>query len=137
MTDNYSYPGNHNPNKGRITGGSVETRSPAISTPTDYGNYMPTQDTPTESSTLRRDSKPFSPPNALLSSEQLYAVVEPNTALKAEPTYTANSKYAIPKGTVVKVSKYNENYYLAEVDGRNGYICTCQVKKTFAQLTDQ
>jgi hypothetical protein len=64
-------------------------------------------------------------------SDQLYAETEPNAALKVEPNYMANSRYAIPKGATVRIAKYDEYYHRAEVNGRSGYVCTCQVKRTF------
>ena len=144
ITDNYSYPGNYNPNKGRITGGSVNTHSSTTSTPKGRSQYSPnTSNSPStstydDSNASHRDSRTISSFissfNAVTSLEQLYALVEPNAALKVEPMYTANSRYAIPRGASVKIKKYNEDYYIAEVDGRNGYVCTCQVKKVYSKL---
>jgi hypothetical protein len=140
IKDNYSYPGNYNPNTGRITGGSVNTHSSTTPTPKERSQYSPsTSNSPSistydDSNASHRDSKIISSFNTVTSLEQLYALVEPNAALKAEPMYTANSRYAIPRGASVKVKKYNEDYYIAEVDSRNGYVCTCQVKKVYSKL---
>lgn len=133
VTDNYSYPGNYNPNTKRITGGSTKTYNLAIPTPTEYGSYTTSQNTHHESSALKDNNATFLTTDIATPVVQLYAVVQENTALKSEPSYTANSKYAIPKGSIVKVSKHNDNYYSAEVDGRIGYVCTCQIKKTFTK----
>lgn len=129
ITDNYSYPGNYNPNTGRITGGSIESKSTVVSTPNAYSNYTPSNNAYHETKPIEQDK-----PSVILNNRansaltQFYVEAQTNASLKVEPTYTADSKYAIPKGSLVKVSKYNEYYYLAEINGQSGYLCTCQVK---------
>lgn len=138
VTDNYSYPGNYNPNTGRITGGSVRVAKPAVpTTRKNYSSYAPSLSVDqTELSVDVDANTPVSvnPVYIAKQSSQLYAETEPNAALKAEPSYLAVSRYAIPKGSLVKVTKYDEYYYLVEVDGRSGYVCSCQIKKTFTKL---
>lgn len=137
-TDNYSYPGNYNPNTGRTTGGSVRVGDTSNPATTHYDNYDTTPNTYVEDrSTLETEQEPIAAPiNSITASSQLYAEVEPNAALKVEASYQAHSMYAIPRGTLVKVARYNEYYYTAEVNGRSGYVCTCQVKKTFEVSKD-
>ena len=140
ITDNYNYPGNYNPNTGRITGGSSPTHNATNFTPSTTGtsynapiiNTNPSRSADSFGSSL---TNPRSPITSSRPESQMvmYAVVESNAALKAQPNYMADSKYAIPKGSIVRVKQYNESYYLAEVDGRNGYVCTCQVKRTYSE----
>jgi|GEM_PF-1767188 len=134
VTDNYSYPGNYNPNTGSITGGSTRTSTTSTDytnayTPSQKTNYTPApasqQYTPTSSQSIETVTP------TTFASDQLYAETEPNAALKVEPNYMANSRYAIPTGATVRITKYDEYYYRADVDGRSGYVCTCQVKRTF------
>ncbi|GAB3553509.1 hypothetical protein [Spirosoma fluminis] len=124
VTDNYSYPGNYNPNTGRTTGGSVYN-NPPVSTPIQYNEYSTNIDTYSNTgSVTEKDRKSTASTSSQTGTNlsKLYAEVEPNAALRVAPNYMANSKYAIPKGTIVKVIKYNEYYYQAEVIGHIGYL---------------
>ncbi|MFD2570165.1 hypothetical protein ACFSUS_05935 [Spirosoma soli] len=134
ITDNYSYPGNYNPNTGRITGGSVRTRSSVTSAPTPDSDDSPVTTTYSEPSPVAKDKATWATTSTTASSQQLYAQAEPNAALKAAPSYMANSSYAIPKGAVVKVTKHDEYYYRAEANGYSGYLCKCQVRRTYTNL---
>lgn len=138
VTDNYSYPGNYNPNEKRTTGGSTRKRSPAVQSITEHKSYEAVPEPIVEPELPEENSEVCSAADETTSgvttgAAQLYAQAEPNAALKIKPNYAANSTYAIPKGAIVKIIKYNENYYLAEVNGRSGYVCTCQVTKTFSK----
>ncbi|MBN8825487.1 MULTISPECIES: hypothetical protein [unclassified Spirosoma] len=131
VTDNYSYPGNYNPNTGKITGGSVYNSRSELPEPSPRPSYSATTTTYSEPVPIKPVASSNSISNSTLPSKYLYAEVEPNAALRKDPSYLANSTYAIPKGSLVKIVKYDENYYQAEVNGHTGYVCTCQVKKTF------
>lgn len=144
ITDNYSYPGNYNPNTGRVSGGSGAVQSSTYSTPVPVEHKVsaPYYSLPVPSKNLGRESDSYqtsdsaSPSDPIVkpvSQATMYALVEENAALKTQPKYMAVSKYAIPKNSAVRVTQYNEDYYLAEVDGRSGYVCTCQVVKTFTR----
>lgn len=136
ITDNYSYPGNFNPNIGRITGDATTTSGATISTSSGYNISTYSSTTSTTPSSAKVDYTDVPSVNSVTTntlSSQLYAFTEPNAALKKEPSYMSISSYAIPSGAVVKVSNYNENYYLAEVGGYSGYLCICHVKKIFTR----
>lgn len=121
-TDNYSYPGNYNPNTGRITGSPSSasyTTAPIVPARPGY-------------STSGSTKEPI--PARPVDDGQLYAETEANAALRDRASYKAPSIYVIPKGAVVKIDLYDDYYYRAEVNGRSGYICICQVKKTVRKL---
>lgn len=133
ITDNYSYPGNYNPNTGRVTGSSHRTTSSSYPVSATYGGYSSNLNTGNKHEASANTTESMSITNSEVDFTNLYALVEPNAALKAAPDYSAISKYAIPKESIVRIKKHNDNYYLAEVDGYNGYVCTCQVKKIFTK----
>ncbi|MDB5243050.1 MAG: hypothetical protein JWP57_3675 [Spirosoma sp.] len=226
ITDNYSYPGNYNPNTGKITGGNVYNPPPTYSGyPTvvpspSYSGYPTVIDlnegpktpiTPVKTNydaptTTRRQSIPTSPPvetfifvnsvsvktasyagmreypsldrtafvwvpsgsmvkligqceffyyvtfnnqvgylhfsnidsnyDAFLAhnyqSMKLSAGVISNSPLKESPSYTSKTVYLIPAGAVVKITKYSDSYWQAEVNGHNGYLGTAYVESTSA-----
>ena len=132
VTDNYSHPGNYNPNTGKVTGGSrIGADVPSAKEPTS--GYSSNNERKLATSPVKNDYVPVLPTTERVVSSQLYAEVESNAFLKKEPNYMATSTYAIPKGIDVKIAAHNEYYYLAEVNGRTGYVCACQVKRTFTK----
>ncbi|UHG92529.1 hypothetical protein [Spirosoma oryzicola] len=53
---------------------------------------------------------------------QLYGKVNVESPLKAEPSFSARTIYAIPEGTMLKVTKHNATYWRTEIDGKVGYV---------------
>lgn len=72
ITNNYSYPGNYNPNTGEITGGSLNT-SPTYTT--DYSpNIIPQSSIDYSSNNTTRPPLPHTPPSKVTVSVPSYSV---------------------------------------------------------------
>lgn len=222
--DNYGYPGNFNPNTGKITGGNIYNPPPTYSgyptvvpsssysgypTVIDLNEGQKTPNTPVKTNndapaTTRRQSVPTSPPvetfifvssvsvktssyagirdypsldrtafdwvpsgsmvkligvceffyyvtfnnqvgylhfsnidpdyDTFLAHNyqrmQLSAEVISNSPLKESPSYASKTVYLIPSGAVVKITKYSNSYWQAEVNGHSGYLGTAYVEST-------
>ena len=132
ITDNYSYPGNYNPNTGRVTGGNTPTytHSSSPSTSRAISTYESPSGSAAPTNTYRSPSASRQPLNyfGTYSGTYRYRTVFDSPIiippLRSSPNPNSSEIYACPLNAYVYVieSVPGSVYYKASVNGRVGYI---------------
>ena len=66
----------------------------------------------------------------------LYGKVNVDSPLKVSPSFSAKTIYAVPEGSVIKISQYNASYWKAEANGITGYLGKTFVVATGKTISD-
>ncbi|AYA37835.1 SH3 domain-containing protein [Hymenobacter oligotrophus] len=111
VTDNYSYPGNYNPNTGLVTGGRRRT-SPPTYVPASTGTSRSSASRSSTTATVRRISS------------GTYRIQSPmDVPLRAAPAVSSAEIYTcLRNSTVYVIEDVNDIYCKVQAHGYTGYI---------------
>lgn len=124
ITDNYSYPGNYNPNTGRVTGGSTPSSSYSQSYSETSSSYSPnSHNTNSGTSSSSRNSSNRHYVGAYPYSTKFDNPTFP-PPLRSSPFINSSEVYSCPTGSHITVveSVTGTGYCKVIVDGRTGYV---------------
>jgi hypothetical protein len=123
VTDNYSYPGNYNPNTGRVTGGTYYTGYTGSPTTSRASTYNSTPSSASSNNSTPRSGN-TSKANVLTVQPGVYGFNTPmEVPLRVSPRIDAMEAYTCPSyATVIVIEDTNERYCQVSVNGHVGYV---------------
>ena len=134
VTDNYSYPGNYNPNDGRTTGGN---NYPNSSSQSNNATSSPSTTNSYSSSSFLKNPRHYSGTYPYTTKFDNPTILPP---LRSSPTPNFSEIYTCPKGASVNVLEKisNSGYCRVLVDGHTGYVSQALLRlpnTTYASAT--
>lgn len=142
ITDNYSYPGNYNPNTGKITGGNVGTyqnNSGANYLNTNATNSPSINTTSNNAHSTSSGSSDYSSPLVISPVSESYNFSRlikkslTSEAVQRRRPYSQSAEMGrIPKGTTITLDGRDSDFYKVTYNGGVGYIHFVYIDDNYA-----